>query len=54
MYSRVYDFLDKNRLIYSLQFGFRQHYLTSYALLHMIKIVMEVLDDGNFACHGSI
>ena len=34
MYSRIYDFLDKNRLIYSLQFGFCQHYSTPYALLH--------------------
>ena len=40
MYSRV----DKNRLIYSLQFGFRQHYSTSYALLHMIGIIMKALD----------
>ena len=49
-YCRVYDVLDKNRLIYSLQFGFRQHYLTSLALLHMIEIIMKALDDGNFAC----
>ena len=50
MYSRVCDyFLDKNRLIYSLQFDFCQHYSTSYALLHMIELIMKALDDGNFA-----
>ena len=31
MHKRLSKFLDKNKLIYSLQFGFRQNYLTSYA-----------------------
>ena len=35
MYNRIYKFLDKNNIIYSLQFGFRQHYSTSYGLLNL-------------------
>ena len=49
MYNRLYKFLDKNN-IYSLQFGFQQHYSTSYALLNLTKDIMKALDDGNFAC----
>ena len=50
MYNRIYRFLDKNNFIYSLQFGFRQHYSTSYALLNLTEAIMKALDDGNFAC----
>ena len=50
MYNRIYRFLDKNNIIYSLQFGFRQHYSTSYALLNMTETIIKALDDGNFAC----
>ena len=50
MYSRIYKFLDKNNIIYLLQFGFRQHYSTSYALLNLTEAIMKALDDGNFAC----
>ena len=50
MHTRIYEFLDKNSLIYSLQFGFRQHYSTSHALLHLTQTLMNALDDGNFAC----
>ena len=50
MYNRIYKFLDKNIIIYSLQFGFRQHYSTSYALLNLTEAIMKALDSGNFAC----
>ena len=50
IYSKIYEFLDKNRLIYALQFGFRQHFSTSYALLRMIEIIIKSFDDDNFAC----
>ena len=49
-YNRIYKFLDKNNIIYSLQLGFRQHYSTSYALLNLTEAIMKALDDGNFAC----
>ena len=46
MYNRIYRLLDKNNIIYSLQFGFRQHYSTSYALLNLTGPIMKALDDG--------
>ena len=50
MYNRIYKFLDRNKIIYSLQFGFRQHCSTSYALENLTEAIMKALDDGNFAC----
>ena len=46
MYNRIYDFLEKYKLIYA-----RQDYSTSYALLNLTKAIMKGLDEGNFA-HG--
>ena len=40
----------KNIIICSIQFGFRQHYSTSYALLKLTESIMKVFDDGTFAC----
>ena len=50
MYNRIYDFLEKYKLIYSLQFHFPQHYSTFYALLSLTESRLIVLDEGNFAC----
>ena len=49
IYNRIYDFLEKYKLIYALQFGVRQDYSTSYALLNLTKTIMKALDEGNFA-----
>ena len=50
MHNRIYEFLEKYKLIYPLQFGFQQHYSTSYALLNLTESIMKALDEGNFAC----
>ena len=34
----------------SVQFGFRQHYSTSYVLLNLTEAIMKALDDVNFTC----
>ena len=34
MYNRLYNFLEKKEIIYSLQFGFRQKYCSTHALTH--------------------
>ena len=39
-----------NKVIYSLQFGFRQNYLTSYALIHLTETIKQSLDQGLFSC----
>ena len=33
MYKRLYTFLNNNNISYNLQFGFRQQYSTSHALI---------------------
>ena len=43
MHNKLYEFLEKYKLIYPLQFGFRQHYSTSYALLNLTELIMKAL-----------
>ena len=50
MCNRLYNFLELNSVIYDLQFGFRQTYSTSHALIHLTDKIREQLDSGNFAC----
>ena len=33
MYNRVTDFLEKNNIIYPLQFGFRKNYSTTHTII---------------------
>ena len=50
MYKRLYAFLDYNNIIYDLQFGFRQEYSTSHALINITENIRKALDDGNIDC----
>ena len=45
----MYTFLNKN-VIYNLQFGFRQQYSTSHALINVTENIRKALDDGNIGC----
>ena len=47
MYKRLYTFLSNNNTIYNLQFGFRQQYSTSHALINITENIRKVLHDGN-------
>ena len=49
-YERLYTFLNKNNVIYNLQFGFRQQYSTSYALINITENITKADDDGNIGC----
>ena len=50
MYRRLYTFLNNNNIIYDLQFGFRQQYSTSHALIKITENIRKALDDGNIGC----
>ena len=50
MYKRFYTFLNNNSIIYILQFGFRQQYPTSHALINITENIRKALDDGNIGC----
>ena len=43
-------FLNKNNIIYNSQFGFRQQYSTSHALIKITENIRKALDDGNIGC----
>ena len=50
MYKRLYTFLNSNNIIYNLQFGFRQQYSTSQALINIMENIRKALDDRNVGC----
>ena len=50
MYKGLYTFLDNKNIIYVLQFGFRQQYSTSHALINITENIRKALDDGNIGC----
>ena len=43
-------FLNKNNIIYNLQFGFRQQYSTSHDLINITENTRKALDDENIGC----
>ncbi len=47
MYSRLYKFLTKNKILYPYQFGFRVNHSTSLALIEMIDIIKQPIEEGN-------
>ena len=47
MHNRLYKFLEKKEIIFSLQFGFRQKYSTTHALIHLIDKIRHEIDRGN-------
>ena len=50
MYKRLYIFLDNKNIVYDLQFGFRQQYSTSHALINITENIGKALDDENIGC----
>ena len=50
MYNRLYNFFESNNLIYSHQFGFRQKFSTSYALIDLTENIKKNIDQGYFGC----
>ena len=50
MHKRLHTLLNNNNIIYNLQFGFRQHYSTSHALINITENIRKALDEGNIGC----
>ena len=51
MYNRIYKFINKNNIIYPLQFGFRQQYSIFHALISLTEDTRKNLDKGNIGCN---
>ena len=50
MYKRVYQFLTENNIIYDLQFGFRQNFSTTHALINLTENIRQAPDDEYIGC----
>ena len=48
MYKRLYSFLNKYKLLYELQFGFRRGHSTTLALIDITDKIREALDKGSY------
>ena len=49
IYTKMYEFLESNKLIYKGQFGFRSNHSTSHALISTTESIKSYLDKHNFA-----
>ena len=50
MHIRLTNFLRKNKILFSYQFGFRNNYSTNHALISLTEMIRNALDNSNFAC----
>ena len=50
MHIRLTNFLRKNKILFSYQFGFQNNYSTNHALISLTGMIRNALDNGNFAC----
>ena len=48
MYNRIVKFINKHKLLYEYQFGFRKDHSTYMALIILIDKITEALDNGEF------
>ena len=49
VFTKVISFLNKNKIIYNNQFGFRSNHSTSQALINVLDRVYESMDKGDMA-----
>ena len=48
MYTRLCKFLDTNKTLYPLQFGFRENHSTTQALMSLTETIKHSIDSGKF------
>ena len=47
VYNRLINFINKHNILYKLQFGFRQKYDTSLALIYLVDKIVTALNNGD-------
>ena len=47
IYTRMYDYLNRNKMIYSRQFGFRANHSSNHALISCTESIKKELDNKN-------
>ena len=50
IYKRIYNFIEKNECLYSLQFGFRAKHSTTHALINITEKIISALDQNKVSC----
>ena len=50
VYTRIYSYLVKYKMIYSKQFGFRSNHSCNHAILSLTEHIRKLLDDGQLVC----
>ena len=50
MYTRIFDFVTKQRILYPHQFGFQKQKSASLAILDVCTKLLEVIEDKGFSC----
>ena len=50
MYRRLYKFLEINKVLYSLQFGFQENHSIDHALVSMTEAIRNILDNKRLGC----
>ena len=50
VYKRLHQYLEKKKILYYKQFGFRTTYSTTYALLSIADKIKEAIDHHDCAC----
>ena len=50
MHKRLFRYLERLCILHELQFGFREKFSTSHALISLIEHLKKSLDEGEFGC----
>ena len=56
IFSKIFEnimhkrFFEVNKLLHSLQFGFRQKHSTSHTLISITEKIINSIDNGNYGC----
>ena len=50
VHQRLHIFLENNNVLYDKQFGFRNKFSTTHALIEITEKIRQALDKNNFAC----
>ena len=48
MYNRLIDFVNKHKILYSYQFGFRDGYSTNLAMLYLVDKISNAIDNDEY------
>ena len=48
MYTRLLSFINKHKLLYNFQFGFREDHSPNLALIYLVDKISNALENGDF------